>query len=134
MADKLTPKRRSWNMSRIKGRNTRPELKLRKNLFQKGSRYRLNYKLFGKPDIVFKKAKIAVFVQGCFWHQHGCKDTYRPKSNIDFWNQKLDRNIERDKIVKKTLEAEGWKVIYIWECEINKNIENTVENLLKKLQ
>lgn len=133
MADKLTSKRRSWNMSRIKGKNTKPELKLRSELFKSGARYRLNYKLFGKPDIVFPKNKVAVFVHGCFWHQHGCKDTYRPKSNTDFWNTKLDKNIERDKVVKSTLESEGWKIIYAWECEVNNNLTNLTEKIIKEL-
>lgn len=121
MADKLTKKRRSWNMSRIKGTNTKPEILVRKTLFAHGYRYKLNYKLEGKPDIVFPKDKVAVFVHGCFWHQHGCKDTYRPKTNKKFWNKKLDKNILRDRLVREKLETDGWTVIYIWECELKNN-------------
>lgn len=109
-------------MSRIKDRDTKPELIVRKELYSRGYRYRLKYKLEGKPDIVFPKKKVAVFVHGCFWHQHGCKDTYRPKSRQEFWNQKLDRNIQRDKEVIEKLEKDGWKVVVIWECEVKNGI------------
>lgn len=132
MADKLTRKRRSWNMSRIKASNTSPEILLRKALFKKGLRYRLNYKLEGKPDIVIPWTGIAIFVNGCFWHQHGCTDTYRPKTNRKFWNTKLDQNIQRDCQVKKLLAKKGWHVISVWECEINKDLNRTTYKVMKK--
>lgn len=111
-------------MSRIKGKDTKPEMVVRRYLFSRGYRFRVNYKLYGKPDIVFPGKKIAIFVHGCFWHQHGCKDTYRPKTNKKFWDEKLDKNIERDKEVRGKLESEGWRVIYIWECEVSNFIKN----------
>lgn len=118
MADKLTVDKRSWNMSRIKSKNTIPEISVRKELFKRGLRYRIKSTLPGKPDIVLSSRKTVIFIHGCFWHQHGCKDTYRPKTKKRFWNTKLDRNIERDKEVKSKLLSQGWTVIIIWECEI----------------
>lgn len=129
MADKLSSQKRSWNMSRIKGKNTKPELLIRRCLFARGIRYRINYKLEGKPDLVFPKNKIAVFIHGCFWHQHGCKNTYRPKTRKTFWNNKLDKNIERDILVNKKLIQEGWKIIYVWECEIKKDLEASISKI-----
>src|SRR5437868_14589153 len=98
--EKLSPERRSWNMSRIREKNTSPELMVRKFLTSKGLRYRLHSsKVFGKPDIIFPSKHIAVFIHGCFWHQHGCKNSTVPKSNTDFWVQKLRSNVVRDKKV-----------------------------------
>ena len=134
MADKITKKHRSWNMSRIKARDTKPELRVRKYLYSKGFRYRINFKITGKPDIVIPAHKIATFIHGCFWHQHGCKDTYRPKSRKQFWNKKLDGNIERDKKVKEKLQKDGWHLIYIWECEVKYNFEKTMKSLLKQIK
>ncbi len=82
--------------------------------------WRRNYPLFGKPDFVFPKLKIAVFADGCFWHGHNCRNT-KPSSNSDYWNKKISRNKKRDKLVTKTLKEKGWTVIRLWECEINKN-------------
>ncbi|MBN1915873.1 DNA mismatch endonuclease Vsr [Candidatus Dojkabacteria bacterium] len=133
MTDKLTKTRRSWNMSRITGNDTKPEILIRKELHRKGFRYRLKYKLTGKPDLVFLKQKSVVFVHGCFWHQHGCSNTYRPKTNKKFWNTKLDSNIARDKKVKEILESQGWNTLYIWECEIEKSLSDSVEKILNFL-
>lgn len=130
MADKLSLQRRSWNMSRIKRKDTRPELLVRKELYQRGYRYRINYELEGKPDVVFPRKKIALFIHGCFWHQHRCKDTYRPKTRKKFWNEKLDKNINRDIEVKTILESQGWTVLYVWECEVNEDIENVLNKLV----
>jgi len=119
MVDTLSPERRSWNMSRIRGRDTRPERLVRSLLHNMGYRFRLNRKdLPGKPDIVLPKYRTVVFVHGCFWHRHeGCKYAYMPKSRIEFWQQKFRRNVQRDREVKNALEKENWHVLYVWECE-----------------
>lgn len=117
-------KTRSYNMSCIKGKNTKPEELVRKFLFSKGFRYRKNDKrLPGSPDIILPKYKTAIFVNGCFWHGHaGCKYFVWPKSNKEFWENKIKANIERDNKKIKQLEELGWKVIVIWECELKKDI------------
>ena len=117
--DVHSEKIRSYNMSRIKGKNTKPEETVRKFLFSKGIRYRKNVKnLPGKPDIVLKKYKTVVFVNGCFWHGHEkCRYFVMPKSNTDFWNEKILRNINRDNKTYETLMNSGWNVITVWECE-----------------
>ena len=123
MADTKTPAERSENMSRIRSTNTKPEEIVRKYLFSKGFRYRKNDKRYpGKPDIVLPKYRTVIFVNGCFWHMHGCSRSRLPKSNQEYWRPKIERNIERDADAKKKLEAEGWKVIVIWECELKKKI------------
>lgn len=111
---------RSYNMSQIKGKNTKPEMIVRRYLFSQGFRYRLNVKkLPGSPDIVLPKYKTAIFVNGCFWHGHeGCKYFVWPKSNQNFWKEKIEKNIARDKKNIQKLEESGWKVIVIWECEL----------------
>ena len=126
--DNKTPKQRSLNMSRIKRRNTKPELKVRKYLHAQGLRYRLNKpKLPGKPDIIFNKYKTVVFIDGCFWHRHkGCKYSYNPKTRVDFWQEKFEKNIIRAKTVNRELGKLSWKIIRIWECEINDRLLNTI--------
>lgn len=113
-------KTRSYNMSQIKGKNTKPEGIVRKYLFSQGYRYRKNDKrLPGTPDIVLPKYKTVIFVNGCFWHGHkGCKYFVWPKSNTEFWQQKIESNIVRDKQKSKLLKSQGWKVIIVWECEL----------------
>lgn len=133
--DKITSETRSRNMSRIRSKNTTPELKLRKLLYSQGYRYRIYYPLKGKPDIVFPKKKIAVFVNGCFWHGHGCKVDHVSKSNSAYWTSKITKNKERDKEVNEFLTKEDWKVITVWECEVKEWV-NDLEgsssyNLLK---
>ena len=120
MADNLTPEKRTEVMKSIISEGTKPELVLRRFLFAEGFRYRKNYKkLPGRPDIVFIKKKIAIFVHGCFWHQHkNCKITYKPRSNTLFWKEKSAKNLERDKRNQKDLREMGWNTIVIWECEI----------------
>jgi DNA mismatch endonuclease (patch repair protein) len=128
--DKMT---RSYNMSQIKGKDTKPEIIVRKFLFSKGLRYRLNQKeLPGKPDIVLKKYQTVIFINGCFWHSHeNCKYFVIPKSNSDFWINKLHKNKANDNKNKIALEELGWKVTIIWECELKKNkIEETLNSLL----
>ena len=114
-------KTRSYNMSQIKGKNTKPEEMVRKYLFAQGFRYRKNdKKLPGTPDIVLPKYKTVIFVNGCFWHGHkGCKYFVWPKSNPDFWKKKIETNISRDLQKIKLLQSQGWRVITIWECELN---------------
>lgn len=133
--DKLNKARRSWNMSRIRSRNTGPEIKLRKYLYNKGLRYRIHYVLRGKPDIVFPKQKIAIFVNGCFWHYHGCKNSTVPKSNTVFWKNKLTQNKERDRKNLQILKFEGWQTLTVWECEIEENmskVETTIKSFLSE--
>lgn len=123
--DVHSPKQRSYNMSRIKGKNTKPELMVRKLLWEKGYRYRLQYKnLPGKPDIVFPGKKKAIFINGCFWHRHNCHYFKWPKSNSEFWFNKIEGNVIRDKESHTALFSLGWKFLIIWECvlrEISKN-------------
>lgn len=130
--DKHSKEVRSYNMSQIRSTNSKPEELVRKYLFSKGLRYRKNVKtLPGKPDIVLSKYKTIVFVNGCFWHAHqGCRYFVMPKSNTEYWNEKIDRNIQRDKLVYKQLSEAGWNVIIVWECELKKSKrENTLEYL-----
>jgi len=107
-------------MSRIRGRDTKPEIIVRKWLWREGFRYRLNvHSLPGTPDIVLRKHRTVVFVNGCFWHGHrGCKDYVAPKSNRKFWQEKIERNIRRDEVSRELLEALGWTVETVWECEL----------------
>lgn len=128
--DKLTKEKRSWNMSRIRSKNTAPELAVRKYLFSKGIRYRVNVKVPGKPDIAIKKIKTAVFVNGCFWHGHeNCKDSGIPKSNTKFWKTKIESNVARDKKNIDALRGNGWDVIIIWECQLNSRVSPAMKDL-----
>lgn len=125
-------KTRSYNMSCIKGKNTKPEEIVRKYLFSQGFRYRKNdKKLPGKPDIVLPKYKTVIFVNGCFWHKHeGCKYFVVPKTRTEFWLNKVNRNQERDIEVHQKLASMGWYSITIWECELKSNKrEKTLESL-----
>lgn len=129
-------KTRSYNMSRIKGKNTKPEEIVRKYLFSKGFRYRKNDKrLPGTPDIVLPKYKTAIFVNGCFWHGHkNCRYFVIPKTNTDFWLNKINTNIERDKRKQEALKELGWNVVVVWECELKpKVVEKTLDNLVYKI-
>ncbi|MGV2464814.1 UNVERIFIED_CONTAM: DNA mismatch endonuclease Vsr, partial [Pseudomonas aeruginosa] len=120
MTDFLSPAERSDRMSRIRGKDTQPELALRKILHKLGLRYRLHgAALPGKPDLVFPRYRTVVFVHGCFWHRHaGCNIASTPKSNTPFWLEKFEKNIARDARVAAQLEAEGWRVLVVWECEL----------------
>ena len=117
--DKLTPEKRSWNMSHIKSKDTKPEIRVRSFLHKSGFRFRLHRtNLPGKPDIVLPKYKTVIFVHGCFWHRHsGCKKSTTPKTRIEFWEAKFRENVKRDNRNLRALESEGWNVIVIWECE-----------------
>ena len=124
MADRLTPEQRSWNMSRIRGKNTKPELLVRSLLHAKGSRYRLHgasrgIKLPGNPDLVFAGRRKVIFVNGCFWHFHDCKvGQHAPKANAEFWETKRTRTRDRDASQRRQLENDGWEVLTVWECQL----------------
>ena len=125
MTDIKSKTERSQNMANIKGKNTKPEIYVRKYLTSHGVRYRCNVKdLPGKPDISIKKYKTVIFVNGCFWHAHeNCKDFRIPKSNVDFWTEKIYSNVYLDKTALKNLQKSGYKTFTIWECEIkSKNL------------
>lgn len=124
--DIVSKEKRSRMMSGIKGKNTKPELLLRSALHKLGFRFRIQRKdLPGKPDIVLPKYKTIIFVHGCFWHRHpGCKYAYTPKSNIEFWTNKLEGNVIRDRLTEKALEEMGWRILIVWECEVKTLIEN----------
>jgi len=126
MADIKSPEERSLNMSKIRSRDTKPEVWLRTLLFRKGYRYRKNTgKISGHPDIWMKRYNTAIFVHGCFWHRHsGCKYSYMPKSRIDFWTNKFNRNIQRDKQVKEDLEKQNIRIIIVWECTIKRMLKS----------
>lgn len=134
MTDRLTSQKRSWNMSRIRSRDTAPELAVRKVLYRMGYRYRLHSAIVpGKPDIVLTKFKSVIFVHGCFWHRHsGCKFAYTPKSREEFWTKKFEANVRRDEVVKKQLSELGWRILIIWECETKSSdiIENRLRGFL----
>ena len=136
MADKFSKETRSRVMSRIRSKDTKPEIIVRSFLFSKGLRFRKNDKGYpGSPDIVLPKYKTVVFVHGCFWHLHeGCKYAVMPKSNVDYWKKKLYGNKERDERNKIELEQLGWKVITVWECHLKNNkLEKTLNELYAQI-
>ena len=136
MDDKFSKDTRSYIMSSVKNKDTKPEILVRSYLFSKGLRFRKNDKRYpGRPDIVLPKYKTIVFVHGCFWHRHvGCKYATMPKSNVDFWKNKFYRNQERDEHNKKLLEEMCWNVITVWECQLKKNKqEQTLKELYAKI-
>ena len=137
MADVHNKKTRSYNMSRIRAKNTKPEILVRKYLFSNGFRYRLHCKdLPGKPDLVLPKYNTVIFVHGCFWHGHeGCRYFVIPKTRTEWWVNKINRNKELDKENKLTLKELGWYVITIFECELkNTKFDKTMENMIKELK
>jgi DNA mismatch endonuclease, patch repair protein len=137
MTDVFEPEARSYIMSKIKKTDTKPEIKVRKYLFKNGFRFRLHDKhIMGNPDIVLKKYKTVIFVNGCFWHAHkGCKLNKPPKSNLNYWLPKIKKNVERDKNNQIVLTVQGWKVLTVWECELeSRSLDVTLENLVKKLR
>ena len=123
MSDVHSPETRSFNMSQIKGKHTKPEELVRRYLFSHGFRYRKNVStLPGKPDIVLPKYKTCIFVNGCFWHKHeGCRYFVWPKNNAEFWKKKITGNVERDLRQQNELRLLGWNVVVIWECELKKD-------------
>ncbi|WP_295840161.1 DNA mismatch endonuclease Vsr [uncultured Xanthomonas sp.] len=117
--DILAPKQRSSLMSRIRGKDTKPELKVRQLAYALGFRFRLHRRdLPGSPDLVFASRRKVIFVHGCYWHRHpGCRYAYSPKSNVEFWQSKFAANVARDRLAAKALEEAGWQVLVVWECE-----------------
>jgi len=136
MADTITRERRSWNMSRIKGRNTGPELRLRSLLHRAGFRFRLHAKeLPGRPDIILPKYRVAIFVHGCFWHRHqGCRNATTPSTRTEFWQSKFDSNVSRDERNRTDLRAAGWTVFTVWECELKSDASGVVERLSRDVR
>lgn len=131
MTDVFTKEKRSRIMSRVKGRDTKPEILVRSLVHRMGFRFRIHRgDLPGKPDMVLPRHGKIIFVHGCFWHGHkGCPRSKRPKTNMDFWNKKLDMNIKRDKVFQGKLRSRGWKVMVIWQCETQRP-----EKLLRKFE
>lgn len=119
VVDRLTPERRSWLMSRVAGKHTTPEMRVRRMAHSLGLRFRLHRKdLPGKPDLTFPKHRVVIFVHGCFWHRHaGCRKTSMPKSNVEFWHDKFAANTARDISSYTKLAGLGWRVLVVWECE-----------------
>lgn len=117
--DRISAKHRSWNMSRIRGRDTKPELIVRSVIHHLGYRFSLRRRdVPGRPDLVLPRHNLVLFVHGCFWHRHvKCRFAYLPKSNVAFWLEKFHRNVERDAEVRRELQRLGWRVVVIWECE-----------------
>lgn len=136
MADNHTKEVRSRNMAHIRSTNSKPEEKVRKYLFSKGFRYRKNDKrLPGKPDVVLPKYKTVIFINGCFWHKHDCPRFVWPSSNEDYWIPKIQRNVERDRIVTQQLAVSGWNVIIVWECQLKKKaFGKTMDLLVSKIK
>jgi DNA mismatch endonuclease (patch repair protein) len=136
MADTISAGRRSWNMSRITGSNTKPELLLRSLLHRAGFRFRLHAKeLPGRPDIVLPKYRIAIFVHGCFWHRHpGCRNATMPSTRTEFWSAKLNGNVERDARNTAALEEIGWTVLTVWECDLKSDPKTVVTRLLEAIR
>lgn len=135
MTDRLSAERRSWNMSRIRSRDTKPEITLRSLLHRAGFRFRLHAQgLPGKPDVVLKKYKTAIFVHGCFWHRHeGCNKATTPSTRRDFWQSKFNANVERDDRKTAELILTGWRVLTVWECELEKSPNQVIEKIRKQL-
>ena len=136
MADVHTPEQRSYNMSRIKGRDTQPEKTLRSLLHKNGLRFRIHDKrLPGHPDIVLPKYRSVIFVHGCFWHRHpGCRYATVPETRSAFWKEKFSRNVERDRRNILLLEEAGWNPIVVWECELKKDPDSVLKKILTLLR
>lgn len=136
MADTVSKEKRSEIMSHVTGKETKPEIMVRKYLFARGLRYRKNVKqLPGTPDIVFPKYKTAVFVNGCFWHGHkGCKYSHLPSTNIEYWEKKIADNLERDERKTRELEKLGYRILIVWQCQLKPNIKiETLEALYNNI-
>lgn len=132
MTDRVSSEKRSWNMSRIRGKDTKIEVQVRSWLFSHGFRFRKNDRRYpGVPDVVLPKYKTVIFINGCFWHHHeGCKYATTPKSNTAFWLEKFERNRKNDILHQKQLQDMGWKVVTLWGCQLRKNVfEETMQSL-----
>lgn len=135
MADRITKEQRSVNMSHIHGKDTSEEVLVRKYLFSMGYRFRKNVNVLpGKPDLVLPKYKTAIFINGCFWHRHkNCKYASIPKTNIEFWNRKFERNVANDKKVVRKLRSMGYHVVTIWECKLKKDFDKEMSRVIRLL-
>ncbi|NYF77976.1 very short patch repair endonuclease [Granulicella arctica] len=134
MVDHIDPARRSLNMAAVRSKHTEPELVVRKIVYGLGYRYRLHWeKLPGKPDLVFPGKRKVIFVHGCFWHGHDCIRGRLPSTNLDFWEQKVGKNKERDSRVRNQLEAQGWNVLTLWQCRLKEasELKQTIVRFLK---
>lgn len=136
MADHLSAEKRSWNMSRIRSKDTSVEKKVRSYLFAQGFRFRKNDpRLPGKPDIVLPKYHTVIFIHGCFWHRHpGCKYATTPSTNAEYWTKKFSRNIENDNKHSQELTSQGWKVLIVWECDIRNRFSASMDELEKAIR
>ena len=131
VADTVSPEKRSDVMRRVRSKDTSPEMAVRQALHKQGFRYRLHQaKLPGKPDLVLPKHRTIIFVHGCLWHWHGCKNSRMPNSNVDYWERKIARNMERDTSHRAALENAGWRVVIIWECAITEGLDDLVQSLM----
>lgn len=130
------PQTRSYNMSRIRGKDTKPEVKLRSLLHRAGFRFRIHDgRLPGKPDIVLPRYRSVIFVNGCFWHRHeGCRYCTTPATRREFWDKKFFDTVQRDQVKKKQLEEAGWDVFIVWECELKNDAEGVLRFLINELQ
>jgi len=136
MVDTISAEQRSWNMSRIRGRNTGPEVRLRSLLHRAGLRFRLHVKdLAGKPDIVLPRYRTAIFVHGCFWHRHeGCRNCTTPSTRPEFWQEKFAGTVARDSRNEIRLREEGWTVLTVWECELERDADAVVARIRDSLR
>lgn len=137
MADVHSKETRSYNMSKIRGKDTKPELIVRKFLHSQGFRYRIHVKdLPGKPDIVLPKYKTVIFIHGCFWHGHtGCKYYVIPKTRTEWWSDKINKNKTKDQTSNQNLKDAGWNIIEIWECDLKKSVQlETLSELSKRIK
>ena len=136
MADRISEEQRSWNMARIRGANTGPELQLRSLLHGAGYRFRLHDpKLPGRPDMILKKYRTVIFVHGCYWHRHpNCPNATTPGTRTKFWQAKFDDTVERDKRKAAELRDHGWRVITVWECELEKDPESVLDGIRSMLE
>lgn len=134
MADHVSPKKRSAIMARVKNKNTGPELVVRKMLHRLGYRYRLHRRdLPGSPDIVFPRPKLAIFVNGCFWHGHNCRYGRLPKSKLRYWRPKIKANRTRDVLKRRELRKQGWDFLVVWQCELRKP-EKALDSMVQFLR
>lgn len=135
MADTLTSEKRSWNMSRIRGKDTKPELALRSLLHRNGYRFRLHdRRLPGSPDIVLPKHRTVIFVNGCFWHRHeGCPKAYSPSSRQEFWSEKFDATVARDAKKSSELRKQDWTVLTVWECELQSSPQTVLDGIVASI-